>query len=511
MSYLLGIDIGTSGTKTLICDAQGKVLATATAPHTLQSPKPSYSEQNPDEWWDATCKATKAVLRKAKLKKADVKAIGLSGQMHGSVFLSKQGKPLRPAILWNDQRTAAECVEIESLVGSRKKLIKAVGNPALTGFTAPKILWVRKNQPRIYNQTAQILLPKDYIRFRMTGTFATDVADASGYLLLDVAKRKYNQSVLKKLDIDPALLPPTFESHEITSELSAEGAKALGLQPGTPVVAGAGDNAAAAIGNGVTSSGILTASIGTSGVMFAHADSPTLDPAGRVHTMCSAVDGKWCVFGCELSAGACLQWFRNNLAEDIIKQAKKLKTDPYRLLLEKAADIQPGCEGLFFQPYLTGERCPHPDPDAKAAWIGLSIRHTHAHMTRALLEGVTFGMTDILQIMRNMDIPVKTIRLTGGGAKDPFWRQMQADIYNAKTAIVNADEGPAYGVALLAAVGIGLYPNVTAACKAAITQTETLKPARKLANFYKKQHAQYQRLYTALAPEYKNISKLITT
>ncbi|QDU35186.1 Xylulose kinase [Poriferisphaera corsica] len=507
--HLLGIDIGTSGTKTLICTPTGKVLATATAPHTLQSPKPGYSEQDPDQWWAATCKATRAVFRKAAIPKSSIQAIGLSGQMHGSVFLSKNHTPLRPAILWNDQRTAAECAEIESLMGSRKKLIKAVGNPALTGFTAPKILWLRNHQPRLYDRTTQILLPKDYIRFRMTSTFATDVADASGYLLLDIAKRKYNPTVLRKLQIDSSLLPPTYESHEVTAELSTSGAKSLGLLPGIPVVAGAGDNAAAAIGNGVTSPGILTASIGTSGVMFAHADTPTLDPDGRVHTMCSAVADKWCVFGCELSAGACLQWFHNNLAEDTIKQAKKQKQDPYTLLLQQASQTPPGAEGLYFLPYLTGERCPHPDPLAKAAWIGLTIRHTHPHLTRALVEGVTFGMNDILQILRNMQIPTKTIRLTGGGARDPFWRQLQADIYNSPVATVNTDEGPAYGAALLAAVGIGLHPDIHAACKTAIEQSKKLKPNRKLIAFYKKQHAQYQRLYHALASEYQHIANLI--
>jgi xylulokinase len=508
MSYLLGIDIGTSGTKTLICDYKGKVLATAMSEHDIYSPKPGWSEQDPTQWWSATRKATKAVLRKAKVKADQVTAIGLSGQMHGSVFLGDGDQPLRHALLWNDQRTASECEIIEKKAGGRKKLINMVGNPALTGFTSPKILWVRKNEPRVYAKTKHILLPKDYIRYCMTGEYATDVGDASGTLLLDVKKRKWNKKLLGLLDIDGDLLPDCHESHVVTGQLHKAGAKALGLKEGTPVVGGSGDQPAGAVGNGIVKSGIVSATLGTSGVMFAHADQPTYDPSGRVHTMCHAVEDKWCVFGCMLSAGGSYQWFRNHMSDLELAEAKKKKIDPYELLTKQAASAAPGSEGLFFLPYLTGERCPHPDPDARGGWIGLTARHNRANMIRSLLEGVTYGMNDALKIMEEMSVKVRTVRVSGGGAKSPFWRQLQADIYNKTVVTINADEGPAYGVAILAGVGTGIWKNVPQACKAAISETQQIKPDRKTARLYGKHHAQYQRLYGTLKGEFANIAQL---
>ncbi len=507
MSYLLGIDIGTSGTKTLVCDYKGKVLATAMSAHDLYSPKPGWSEQDPRQWWEATRKATRAVVKKAKIKADQVSAIGLSGQMHGSVFLGDGGVggeevPLRPALLWNDQRTGKQCVEIEKKAGGRKKLIGMVGNPALTGFTAPKILWVRENEPKVYGKTKHILLPKDYIRYCMTGEFATEVGDASGTLLLDVKKRKYNTKLLSLLGIDRALLADCSESHVVTGQLHAAGAKALGLKVGVPVVGGSGDQPAGAVGNGIVASGIVSATLGTSGVMFAHADEPTYDPMGRVHTMCSAVEGKWCVFGCMLSAGGSFQWFRNHMAEAEVIAAKKKKVDPYTLLVEEASKAEAGCEGLYFLPYLTGERCPYPDPDARGGWIGLTARHNRSAMIRSVMEGVTYGMNDALSIMREMKITTKTVRLSGGGARSKFWRQMQADIYNTPVATINSDEGPAYGVAILAGVGTGVWKDVPQACKAAIHEVERLKPDKKLAKKYAGWHGQYQRLYEALKGEF---------
>ncbi len=508
MSYLLGIDIGTSGTKTLICDYRGRVKATAMAEHDISSPKPGWSEQSPQQWWAASCKATKAVLRKAKVKADQVTAVGLSGQMHGSVFLGDGAKPLRPALLWNDQRTAAECAQIEKAAGGRKKLINMVGNPALTGFTAPKILWLRTHEPRNYGKTKHILLPKDYIRYCMTGQYATEVGDASGTLLLDVKKRKWNKKLLSLLKIDPDLLPQCYESHEVSGHIHKAGAKALGLKEGTPVVGGSGDQPAGAVGNGIVSSGIVSATLGTSGVVFAHADKPTYDPQGRVHTMCHAVAGKWCVFGCMLSAGGSFQWFRNHMSAVELTQAKKQKRDPYELLIAAAQKAKPGCEGLFFLPYLTGERCPYPDPNARGGWIGLTARHNRADMIRAVLEGVTFGMADALRIMESMGINIKTVRVSGGGAKSKFWRQLQADIYNKPAATINSDEGPAYGVAILAGVGTGVWKNVPQACKAAIRETEKLKPTKKTAKLYAKHHAVYQSLYGALADEFSAIAQL---
>jgi xylulokinase len=508
MAYLLGIDIGTSGTKTLICDHRGQVLATATAEHDLYSPKPGWSEQDPRQWWSATCQATAAVLRKAKVKGDAVTAIGLSGQMHGSVFLADDDQPLRPALLWNDQRTSEQCAEIERRAGGRKKLIAMVGNPALTGFTAPKILWVRQHEPKVYEQTRHILLPKDYIRFCMTGQYATEVGDASGTLLLDVKKRAWNRKLLDLLKIDASLLPACYESHVVSGELHSAAARALGLKAGTPVVGGSGDQPAGAVGNGIVASGIASATLGTSGVVFVHADEPTYDPLGRVHTMCSAVEGKWCVFGCMLAAGGSFQWFRNHMALIELEKAKKLKVDPYDLLIQEAQTAPAGCEGLFFLPYLTGERCPHPDPNARGGWIGLSVRHNRAAMIRSLLEGVTFGMADALQIMDGMGIHVKTVRLSGGGARSAFWRQLQADIYARRVACINAQEGPAYGVAILAGVGTGVWKNVPEACKAVIREVADLKPDKKTAALYARTHAQYQRLYPALRDEFARIAQL---
>jgi xylulokinase len=508
MAYLLGIDIGTSGTKTLICDHTGKVIATAMAEHTIQSPNPGWSEQSPIEWWNATCKATKAVLKKAKIKPNTITGIGLSGQMHGSVFLADDTKPLRPALLWNDQRTQAQCDAITKLAGGKSKLINMVGNPALTGFTAPKILWVRDHEPAVYARTKHILLPKDYIRLCMTGEYATEVGDASGTLLLDVKKRQWHKGLMSKLDIDSSLMPDCYESHIVTGKLTATAANAMGLVKDIPVVGGSGDQPAGAVGNGIVQSGIVSATLGTSGVMYAHSSEPVYDKDGRVHTMCSAVENEWCVFGCMLSAGGSFQWFRNHMADGEVALAKKKKIDPYTLLIEQAAQAQPGCQGLFFLPYLTGERCPYANPNARGGWIGLTARHDRNAMIRSLLEGVTFGMADALNIMQDMGIATTSVRLSGGGARSEFWRQLQADIYNTPVVTINAQEGPAYGVALLAGVGIGVWSSVKQACKQAISETQKRKPNRKLAAMYQQYHKQYSHLYAALEPMYEQIASL---
>ncbi len=508
MAYLLGIDIGTSGTKTLVCDHTGKVLATAVAEHAIYSPKPGWSEQVPEDWWTATKTATKAVLKKAKVKGSQITGVGLSGQMHGSVFLDKSGKVIRPALLWNDQRTAAECVEIEKKAGGRNELIAMVANPALTGFTAPKILWLRKNEPKNYEKTTQILLPKDYIRYRMTGEFATEVSDASGTLLLNVAKREWSDELLGKLKIDKDLLPKCYESYEVSGKLTKSAASELGLAEGTPVVGGGGDQAAGAIGNGIVSAGIVSATLGTSGVVFAHSDKPTRDPLGRVHTMCHAVPGKWCVFGCMLSAGGSFQWFRNQLAKHEVEEAKRKKIDAYELLIEQADKAPVGSEGLFFLPYLTGERCPHPDPSARGAWVGLTNRSTRGMMIRSVLEGVTYGMRDAIEIMKDMHIPITQIRASGGGARSSFWRQMQADIYRTPIVLTNASEGPAYGVALLAGVGTGVWKSVEEACKSSISQTLKVAPQKRPADVYEKHYQVYRKLYHDLKLRFGEIASL---
>ena len=508
MAHLLGIDIGTSGTKTLVCDEDGKVLATAMAEHPISSPKPGWSEQHPEHWWLAVGVATRAVLKKAKVKPADVSGIGLSGQMHGSVFLADGPKPLRPAILWNDQRTAEQCAEIESKAGGRAKLIDLVANPALTGFTAPKILWVRQHEPKVYDKTKHVLLPKDYIRYRMTGEYATEVSDASGTLLLDVVNRKWSDKLLGLLGIDKALMPSVHESRDVTGTLNEEGAAHLGLKPGIPVVGGGGDQAAGAVGNGIVAAGIVSATLGTSGVVFAHSDSPTRDPQGRVHTMCHAVPGKWCVFGCMLSAGGSFQWFRNHMALTEVEVAKRQKVDPYELLVAEAATAPAGCEGLLFMPYLTGERCPYPDPLARGGWVGLTSRTDRPMLIRSLLEGVTFGMRDALKIMEGMKIPVTQVRASGGGARSAFWRQLQADIYGKPIVLTNASEGPAYGVALLAGVGTGVWKTVEEACKATIRQTEKVSPKLKAVARYDKVFATYGKLYGDLQPRFAEMAAL---
>jgi xylulokinase len=509
MSIFLGIDVGTSGTKTLAMREDGKILATATVEYPLSSPRPGWSEQNPEHWWQAAVKSVRAVLKQGRIKPAAVGGIGLSGQMHGSVFLNARQQVIRPAILWNDQRTSAECAEIESRAGGRAQLIELVANPALTGFTAPKILWLRNHEPKNYEKLKQVLLPKDYVRFRLTGEFATEVSDASGTLLLDVKNRQWSQVLLERLSLDPAILPRVYESEEVSGTLTAGAAKLLGLPAGVRVVGGGGDQAAGAVGNGIVRRGVISATMGTSGVVFAHSDSVQYDPEGRLHTFCHAVRGKWHMMGVVLSAGGSLQWYRNTLGEAEIAAARKQKVDPYELITAQAASAPPGSEGLYFLPYLTGERTPHADPYARAAWVGLSLRHGRAHLARSVLEGATYAMRDSLEIIQQMQVPVREVRLSGGGARSKFWRQMQADIYGAKSVTTNSFEGPAYGVALLAAVGTGAYKNIVDACEATIKVVDSTNPNAKARKAYDAAYPLYQKLYRSLKADFQNIAELV--
>jgi xylulokinase len=505
MGILLGIDVGTSATKTLLCRANGRILATANVEYPIYTPKPGWSEQDPVDWWAATVKGIAAVCNRAKIKPAAITGIGLSGQMHGSVFLGNGPRPLRRALLWNDQRTAAECDEIERRAGGRKKLIGMVSNVALTGFTAPKILWLRNHEPRIYEKVKHILLPKDYIRFCLTGEYAAEVSDAAGTLLLDIKKRNWHRGLLSKLDIDLDLLPPCYESVEISAEISPATAKLTGLRAGTPVVGGAGDQPAGAIGNGIVKTGLVSATMGTSGVVFAHADRPVPNADGNLQSFCHAVPGKWCVFGCMLSAGGSLQWLRNTLFADQVAAAKKGKKDlgsVYEGMIKEASQAPPGCEDLFFLPYLTGERCPYPDPKARGGWIGLTIRHDRGAMIRAVLEGITYGMRDQVEIMRQRGVKISEVRAGGGGAASPWWRQLQADMYRAKVVTINTTEGAAYGVALLAAVATGEFKSVSEACRAAIKVTNTKFPLRKTAAVYDAGYPHYQAMYGRLKSEF---------
>lgn len=509
MAVFLGVDVGTSGTKTLAMQEDGTILSSATVEYPLYSPHPGWSEQNPEDWWQATIKSVRKVLKDGKIKSADVKGIGLSGQMHGSVFLNKKHEVIRPALLWNDQRTAAECAEIEQRAGGRKKLINMVANPALTGFTAPKILWLRNHEPRNFDKTVQVLLPKDYIRYRLTGEFATEVSDASGTLLLNVKQRKWSRPLLSKLELDAGLLPKVYESEDVSGHLTGDSARLLGLSKGVAVVGGGGDQAAGAIGNGIVKKGAISATMGTSGVVFAHSDEVQIDPAGRVHTFCHAVRDKWHVMGVVLSAGGSLQWYRNQLCEQQVALAKRQKVDPYQLVTAQAAEAPAGSEGLFFLPYLTGERTPHADPDARAAWIGLSLRHGRPHLSRAVIEGATYAMRDSLEIIKELNIPVKEIRLSGGGARSAFWRQMQADIYGQKVVTINAEEGPAYGVALLAAAGTGAYKDVVEACSATIRVVERTNVNPKAKKVYNRAYPVFQQLYSSLKGDFHSIRGLV--
>ncbi len=509
MSVYLGIDIGTSGTKTLAIRENGRIIAGATFEYPLASPRPGWSEQDPLDWWQASILSVRKVLRDGKIKPKTVAGIGLSGQMHGSVFLDRKQQVIRPALLWNDQRTEAECDEIHRRAGGRRALIRMVANPALTGFTAPKILWLRNHEPRHFDRTRTLLLPKDYVRFRLTGEFATEVSDASGTLLLDVKRRKWNRRLLGKLELDPALLPDVYESEDVSGTLSKAAAEQLGLPAGVPVVGGAGDQAAGAVGNGIVRRGVISATMGTSGVVFAHSEGIETDPLGRVHTFCHAVRDQWHVMGVVLSAGGSLQWYRNQLGQAAVDLARKQKIDPYELITEEAAHAPAGSEGLFFLPYLTGERTPHADPNARAAWIGLSLRHSRAHLVRSVIEGATFAMRDCLEIIKQMNIPVREIRVSGGGARSRFWRQMQADVYGNRVATINAEEGPAYGVALLAAAGTGAYKDVVEACKATIRVVETTRVHQPTRRIYNRIYPQYQQLYHSLKNDFTRIANLI--
>jgi len=506
--YYLGIDVGTSGLKTILMAADGAIVTGNVQDYPIFVPKPNWSEQDPKDWWRGTIKGIRAALRVSKVKPEQIAGIGLSGQMHGSVFLADGLEPLRRAILWNDQRTADQCAYIEKAAGGRRKLISMVANPALTGFTAPKIIWLRDNEPKTYKKVKHVLLPKDYIRLCLTGQYATEVSDASGTLLLDVRRRRWHSGLMKKLKLDPDLMPRCYESVQITGRINRFASKATGLPEGVPVVGGAGDQAAGAVGNGIVGPGILSATLGTSGVVFAYSNRPVFDPLGRVHTMCHAVPGAWCVFGCMLAAGGSLQWFRNNFARVEIAEARKKKVDPYELLIDQAQEAPAGCEGLFFLPYLTGERTPHADPYARACFIGITARTDRSAMIRAVLEGVTFGMKDQIEIMRKMGIKITQVRASGGGARSKFWRQLQADMYNARIVTLNVTEGAALGVAILAAVGTGAYKTVPQACGRIVKSVESLKPRAKLVELYDRNYQVFGKLYRELKEQFPVMAKL---
>lgn len=486
--FFLGLDISTTGAKALLIDAQGNVVSSATTPLALSTPKPRWSEQDPYEWWDGITRSIRAALKKAGVDGDMVRAVGLTGQMHGLVLLDESGAVLRPAILWNDQRTGAQCDEIRQRMG-KARFIQITGNDALTGFTAPKILWVQAHEPEVYTKAAHVLLPKDYVRFRLTGAYAMDKAGGAGTVLMDIEARDWSDEVLDALEIPAEWLPPTFEGPAITGEVSAQAATATGLAPGTPIVGGGGDQAAGAVGVGAVEPGIVSVVLGTSGVVFAATPAPYVEPEGRLHAFCHAVPETWHLMGVMLSAAGSLRWYRDTLAPGVA----------YDELLAPAADVPVGSEGLFFLPYLTGERTPHPDPLARGAFVGLTVRHKQTHLTRAVLEGVAFGLRDSFRLIKAAGLgEITQVRVSGGGAKSALWRQILADVLDQTLITVNTTEGAAYGAALLAGVSAGAWPTVPAACEATIKAVDGTEPQPEHVAAYDARYPQYRALYPAL-------------
>lgn len=507
MRYLIGIDIGTSATKTVLFDERCHVVTSASQEYPLYQPQNGWAEQEPLDWYNAVLVTIRKVVKDSGVAPEDIKGIGLSGQMHGLVMLDEKNEVIRPSIIWCDQRTGKECEEITERVG-RKRLIEITANPALTGFTASKILWVRNHEAENYRRCRHILLPKDYIRFRMTGEYATEVSDASGMQLLDIPHRCWSDEVLEKLEIDKALLPKVYESPEVTGTISKEFSEKTGLSVDTVVVGGAGDNAAAAVGTGIVFDGRAFTTIGTSGVVFAHTSEPRIDPQGRVHTFCCAVPGCWHVMGVTQAAGLSLRWFRDNLAEGYKDKAVRLGCDSYDLINQDVEKVPIGSRRLIYLPYLMGERTPHLNPNCRGVFFGLSAIHTKADMLRAVMEGVSYSLLDCFDILREMKVNVKEMMACGGGGKSRVWRQMLADMYGCEVKTIKAQEGPALGVAILAGVGAGIFPDVQTACKEFIEQDTWCQPDAAVHAYYEKGHALYQKLYQKLKDCYEDLAAL---
>jgi xylulokinase len=540
MSHILGLDVSTTATKAVLLDPDGVVQAVAAAEYTYETPRAGWTEQDPGLWWDGAVRAIRSALAEGGVSGDEIDGVGLAGQMHGLVTLDGRGELLRPAILWNDQRTQAECDLIRKTLG-RERLIAVTGNDALTGFTAPKLLWVQRHEPEVWSRIAHVLLPKDYVRFRLTGDLAVDKADGAGTLLFDLPTRDWSSEVAKALGVDEAWLPTTYEGPDVTGVVSAEAAAATGLRPGTPVVAGGGDQAAAAVGVGAVEPGVLSVSLGTSGVVFATTEGAVVERNGRLHAFCHAVPGCWHVMGVMLSAAGSLRWYRDALAPGL----------DFADLVAEAEAAPPGSDGLVFLPYLTGERTPHPDPFARGAFVGLTVRHTRAHLTRAVLEGVTFGLRDSLELIRSLDAagtadaahasvasgaadvvgasgaapqephanqPVdgqrgQALRVTGGGSASVLWRQILADVTGLPVATTSTSEGAAQGAAMLAAVGVGWFPSVPDACRTLVGLDQVVDPSAdgSVASTYADRYDHYRALYPALSPTFHALGSEPTT
>lgn len=493
MTYYLGVDSSTTATKALLMNGDGAVVAVGRSDYGFETPHPLWSEQSPHLWWAATVAAINAALRTAGIDGGSVGAVGLTGQMHGLVLLDETGEVLRPSILWNDQRTQAECDEIRERVG-RRRLIDTTGNDALTGFTAPKILWVRNHEPELFDRVAHVLLPKDYVRFRLTGGFAVDRAGGSGTLLFDLTKRNWSPEIVDALDIPASVLPPTYEGPDVTGVVSGEAASATGLRPGTPVVAGGGDQAANGVGVGAITPGIVAMSIGTSGVVFTSTDRPIIEPEGRLHAFCHAIPNTWHLMGVMLSAAGSYEWFKNAFAADT----------SFSELDAAAAGVAPGSNGLVFLPYLSGERTPHPDPSARGAFVGLTVRHGTGDLARAVMEGVAFGLRDSVELMAS-SADLGEVRVSGGGASSDVWLRIIADVLDRPVRIVGTAESAAHGAAILAAVGTGGFDSANDACEAAVEVGEAIEPTRDAA-IYEEEYGIYRDLYPALKPSFERQS-----
>lgn len=499
MSYLLGLDIGTSGVKGLLLSAEGEIKLTLTENYPLYTPHPGWAEQNPEDWWEATSKCIRGIISKSGIDPAEIKGISFSGQMHSSVFLDENMEIIRPAILWSDTRTSKQCQEIYERAGGLKELIGYVSNPALEGFTAPKILWLRENEPENYARVKMVLLPKDYIRYKMTGAIHMDVSDGAGTLLMDVVKKDWSEGLLEKLGLSRDILPPVVESITVTGEVTAEVAAETGLKAGTPVVAGGADNACGAVGSGIIKEGRVMVSIGTSGVVVAFARQPNADQGGRIHLFNHSRPDSWYMMGVMLSAGMSFEWMKESLFANELDYAK---------LNELAAEVEPGSEGLIFLPYLYGERTPHADANARGVYFGISGKHNRGHFIRSTMEGVAYGLNDSLQLIKDQGVAIDEIRAIGGGAKSAVWQQIMADIFGYEISLLNVEEGPAFGAALIAGVGVGLYDSFEEVGESIIRVDRTIAPIAENVKKYQEYYSIYRDLYKSLKGDFANLAKI---
>lgn len=505
--YFIGVDIGTSGVKALLIDSLGEIVFTAYKEYLISNPKPLWSEQNPDEWWDATVICLTKLIKESGINSSDILSLGLTGQMHGLVILDKNKKVLRSCIMWNDQRTINECKEISNRIGI-EKIIKLTGNQVLTGFTAPKLLWVKENEPQIYKNIKHVLLPKDFIRFKLTGVLASDVSDASGTSLFNVKERRWSTEIVSILDIDNDWLPSLYESQEIIGKVIKEASDLTGLKVGLPVIAGAGDQAAGGIGTGVIENGITSVVLGTSGVVFSNSDNYIYDNDGRLHSFCHAVKNSWHLMGVTLSAAGSLKWFSEKLSFFEKENFDYGRQNPYEIITNRASEIQPGSEGLIFLPYLSGERTPYPDPNAKGTFTGFTVRHNINHFSRSILEGVAYSLKDCFTLMESIGISTNKVRISGGGAKSKLWRQIIANTLNKDIVTVSTVESAPYGVALLSAVGVNHFKDVNEACKICVKEIEAVTPNHKETEVYKEYYEVYKSLYGILKSTFNDLSKI---